>query len=49
MSAVGAGATSEFQVTANSGNAFVYEFWNVAGEELTRVRLGDVGRTGLFE
>jgi len=41
MSAVGDGATSEFQVIANSGNALVYEFSNVAGNELTRVRLGD--------
>ena len=49
MSAFGDGATSEFQVIANSGNALVYEFSNDTGNGLTRVRLGDCGRTGLFE
>ena len=43
MSAVGEGATSEFQVIANSGRALVYEFSNVTGNELTSVRLGDFG------
>jgi hypothetical protein len=43
MSAVGEGATSEFQVMANSGKALVYEFSKVTGKELTRVRLGDFG------
>ena len=43
MSALGEGATSEFQVTANSGNAFVYEFSKVTGKELTWLRLGDFG------